>query len=75
MSAEPNGQKVSVKLGPCLLGVAPKIYISALEADKLETEEEEEEKDSSETSPAIKIYEEDVDVRFLICGLPCGQVC
>jgi hypothetical protein len=74
MSPEPNSQRVSIKLGPRLLGVAPKIYISAPEANKVETDQEEEEEDSSETSPAIKIYEEEVDVRLLICGLPCGQV-
>nr|CAD1825493.1 unnamed protein product [Ananas comosus var. bracteatus] len=30
-----------------------------------------EEEDSSEASPAIKIYDEDVDLRFLVCGVPC----
>lgn len=67
MSTETNCQKVGIKQGPCLLGDAPEIHISA---PKAEIEEE----DSSETSPAITIYKEDVDVRFLICGLPCGQV-
>ncbi|XP_078156653.1 AT-rich interactive domain-containing protein 4-like [Carex rostrata] len=66
MSTETNCQKVGIKQGPRLLGDAPEIQIAA---PKTEIEEE----DSSETSPAITIYKEDVDVRFLICGLPCGQ--
>lgn len=33
-----------------------------------------EEEDSSEASPAIKIYDEDVDLRFLVCGVPCTLV-
>ncbi|XP_010917383.2 LOW QUALITY PROTEIN: AT-rich interactive domain-containing protein 4 [Elaeis guineensis] len=65
-----NSQKVSGKLAPCLLGDAPKINITPAEKDMGE-EEEEEEEGSSEALPAIKIYDEDVDVRFLVCGLPC----
>lgn len=66
MSTEANSQRVGIKQGPRLLGDAPEIHISA---PKAEIEE-----DSSETSPSITIYKEDVDVRFLICGLSCGQV-
>ncbi|KAJ4801791.1 AT-rich interactive domain-containing protein 4 [Rhynchospora pubera] len=71
-SRETDGQRVHIRLGPRLLGVAPKIPISTPETSKAEAEEEEEQ-DSSETSPVIKIYEEDVDIRLLICGLQCAQ--
>lgn len=64
-----NSQKVSGKLAPRLLGGAPKINITPAEKDMGEEEE-----GSSEALPAIKIYDEDVDVRFLVCGLPCTVV-
>ncbi|XP_038990264.1 AT-rich interactive domain-containing protein 4-like [Phoenix dactylifera] len=64
-----DSQKVSGKPGPHLLGDAPKINISP--PDKFVGEEEEEEESSWDTLPAIKIYDDNVDIRFLVCGLPC----
>ncbi|XP_042483705.1 AT-rich interactive domain-containing protein 4 [Macadamia integrifolia] len=62
-----NSHKVSGKLGPRLLGEPPKINISPPEKDAMEEEEE----GSNGSLPAIKIYDDDVSMRFLICGLPC----
>ncbi|XP_008783147.2 AT-rich interactive domain-containing protein 4-like [Phoenix dactylifera] len=65
-----DSQKVSGKPGPRLLGDAPKINITP--PDKIMDEEkEEEEESSSDNLPAIKIYDDNVDTRFLVCGLPC----
>ncbi|PKA61173.1 AT-rich interactive domain-containing protein 4 [Apostasia shenzhenica] len=60
-----NSQKNTSKVGPRLLGDAPKIDIPRLEREEVEDE------DSSENLPAIKIYDDNVDARFLICGVPC----
>ncbi|OMO67100.1 hypothetical protein CCACVL1_20795, partial [Corchorus capsularis] len=60
-----NSQKQSVKPGPRLLGEAPRIDISLPEVDM------QEEEDSPENLPAIKIYDDDVTMRFLVCGSPC----
>uniref|UniRef100_A0A0D9X8H9 Uncharacterized protein n=1 Tax=Leersia perrieri TaxID=77586 RepID=A0A0D9X8H9_9ORYZ len=72
----PNGEKLAqslqskevqnVVLGPHLLGDAPKINISPPE-NKLAKEEE----DISKQTPAIKIYDEDVNIKLLICGASC----
>ncbi|KAJ1268691.1 hypothetical protein BS78_07G154300 [Paspalum vaginatum] len=55
----------SVKLGPRLLGDAPKINI--IPAENEGTGEE----GCSEAFPAIRIYDEDVNMKFLVCGVPC----
>ncbi|KAL5232406.1 hypothetical protein ABZP36_031182 [Zizania latifolia] len=60
-----NNHVQSVKLGPRLLGDAPKINIIPPE-NEMAAEE-----GSSEPFPAIKIYDEDVNMKFLICGVPC----
>ncbi|KAJ4708717.1 AT-rich interactive domain-containing protein 4-like [Melia azedarach] len=60
-----NSQKGSSKLGPCLLGDPPKIDIALPEIDV------QEEENSPENLPSIKIYDDDVFVRFLVCGVPC----
>ncbi|ERM96067.1 hypothetical protein AMTRI_Chr13g84170 [Amborella trichopoda] len=59
-----NGQKVSGKLGPRLLGEAPKILTPILQ-DTGESE------GSPSTLSAIKIYDDEVSLRFLVCGEPC----
>ncbi|KAF5748385.1 AT-rich interactive domain-containing protein 4 [Tripterygium wilfordii] len=59
-SLKTNGQP-----GPYLFGDPPKIDIGPLEED-LEGEER-----SPGSLPAIKIYGEDVSMRFLVCGIPC----
>lgn len=63
-----NGHKVSGKSGPCLLGDPPKIDITLPEADA------QDEESSPGTLPAIKIYDDDVTMKFLVCGLPCTLV-
>ncbi|XVE70779.1 hypothetical protein DITRI_Ditri10aG0098200 [Diplodiscus trichospermus] len=60
-----NSQKQSVKPGPHLLGEPPKIDVSQPEVDM------QEEEGSPESPPAIKIYDDDVTMRFLVCGTPC----
>lgn len=57
-----------VKLGPRLLCDAPKINIIPVE------NEVDEEEGYSEASLAIKIYDEDVNKKFLVCGVPCTLV-
>lgn len=54
------------KPGPGLLGEPPKINIVPVEKD-LGGEEEE----SSDMLPAVKIHDDDVNMRFLVCGIPC----
>lgn len=63
-----NSQKGSSKLGPHLLGDPPKIDITLSEMD-VQGEE-----NSPENLPAIKIYDDDVTMRFLVCGVPCPLV-
>lgn len=58
-----NSGKVDGKLGPCLLGDPPKINVPPPEI----TREDDEEKYPEEL-PAIKIYDDDVNMRFLVCG-------
>ncbi|KAL9399205.1 hypothetical protein Peur_008166 [Populus x canadensis] len=60
-----NGQKVGGKPGPKLLGDPPKFDITLPEAD------DQGEESSSGALPAIKIYDDDVTMRFLVCGLSC----
>ncbi|KHG05519.1 AT-rich interactive domain-containing 4 -like protein [Gossypium arboreum] len=61
-----NSQKQSVKPEPCLLGDPPRIDVPQLEVDM------EEEESSPENLPAIKLYDDDLTMRFLICGSPCS---
>ncbi|PKU73830.1 AT-rich interactive domain-containing protein 4-like [Dendrobium catenatum] len=60
-----NNQKNNSKLGPRLLGEAPKIAVSSPEREVIKDE------DLSDTFSAIKIYDEHVEMRFLVCGVPC----
>lgn len=59
-----NSQEVSSKPGPQLLGDPPKIDITLPEVDV------QEEENSPENLPSIKIYDDDVIMRFLVCGVP-----
>lgn len=63
-----NSQKVSSKPGPHLLGDPPKIDIAMPEVDV------QDEENSPENLPSIKIYDDDVSMRFLVCGVPCTLV-
>ncbi|KAK9989809.1 hypothetical protein SO802_030048 [Lithocarpus litseifolius] len=60
-----NSQKTNGKPGPCLLGDPPMIDVAPAEVDV------QEEESSSGTLSAIKIYDDDVTMRFLVCGVPC----
>ncbi|VAI32568.1 unnamed protein product [Triticum turgidum subsp. durum] len=60
-----NNHVQSVKLGPRLLGDAPKVNVVTPENEMAE-----EEGSSSEVSPAIKIYDDDINMKFLLCGVP-----
>ena len=62
-------QKASGKPRPWLLGDQLKIDITLPEADV------QDEESSLGTLPAIKIYDDDVTMRFLVCGLPSTLVC
>jgi len=60
-----NNYVQSVKLGPRLLGDAPKTNVipAGNEVNK--------EEGCSEGLQATRIYEEDVNMKFLVCGVPC----
>nr|AWT58109.1 AT-rich interactive domain protein [Aeluropus littoralis] len=60
-----NNHVQSVKLGPRLLGDAPKINICPPENEMAEEE------GSSEVFPSVKIYDEEINMKFLLCGVPC----
>ncbi|XP_039032637.1 AT-rich interactive domain-containing protein 4-like [Hibiscus syriacus] len=64
-SVSSNSQKQSVKPGPRLLGEPPKIDVCEPEVDM------QEEENSPENLSAVKIYDDDVTIRFLVCGSPC----
>ena len=65
-----NSQKVNGKPGPCLLGDPPKINVAPPEIVAGDDEES-----SFDALHAIKIYDDDeVSMRFLVCGLPCTLV-
>lgn len=68
-----NSRKGGGKLGPQILGEPPIIEVSPCEVDTKE-EEEEEDEDSPGSSSSIKIYDDDVNTRFLVCGFPCTLV-
>lgn len=61
-------QKVNSRLGPHLLGDPPKIDITLPEVDV------QDEENSPENLPSIKIYDDDVSMRFLVCGVSCSSV-
>ncbi|KAL3511568.1 hypothetical protein ACH5RR_024285 [Cinchona calisaya] len=58
-----NSQKVNGKLGPHLLREPPKINMPPPEAVTSEDEE-----GSCGSLPAIKIYDDEINIRFLVCG-------
>ncbi|KAI3890583.1 hypothetical protein MKX03_036131, partial [Papaver bracteatum] len=49
----------------------PKVTVPPMENGAGEGEEEDEEREGEDSRPAIKIYDDEVNVRFLVCGLPC----
>ncbi|XP_057429473.1 AT-rich interactive domain-containing protein 4-like isoform X2 [Lotus japonicus] len=60
-----NSRKGGGKLGPQILGDPPEIDVSPCEADM------EEDECTPETISAITIYDDAVNMRFLVCGVPC----
>uniref|UniRef100_A0A0E0D3C9 Uncharacterized protein n=1 Tax=Oryza meridionalis TaxID=40149 RepID=A0A0E0D3C9_9ORYZ len=60
-----NNEVQCLMLGPHLLGDAPRIYITPPGSKRAEEE------DTSEYFPDIKIYDEDVHLKLLICGAHC----
>lgn len=65
-----NSEKDNNASGPCLLGDPPKINVPPPEAGG----EDDDEEKYPEDLPAIKIYDDDVNVRFLVCGSACTLV-
>ncbi|KAK7328674.1 hypothetical protein VNO77_22791 [Canavalia gladiata] len=61
----PNSQKGAGKHVPQILGDPPNIDVSPCVADMNEEES------LPETINAVKIYDDDVNMRFLVCGVPC----
>ena len=64
-----NSHKVNDELGPCLLGDRLKINVDPPELDA-----EEDDESSLGTLPAIRIHDDDVSLRFLVCGVPSSLV-
>ncbi|KAL5728483.1 hypothetical protein ACHQM5_001559 [Ranunculus cassubicifolius] len=62
-----NNHKSNERPGPRILGEPPKIYITPIEKDVGGEEEEA----SPDVLPAVKIHDDDVNMRFLVCGVPC----
>lgn len=60
-------QRDSDNMGPHLLGDPPNIDVPPPEVGP-----EDDEESNSDALPAIKIYDDDVTMRFLVCGLPCS---
>jgi len=66
-----DNDKFNGKIGPCLLGDAPKINLPPPEKIPSEEEGERDEGNSMDNLPTLKIYDEYIDMKFLICGPPC----
>lgn len=64
-----DSQKSAGKLGPSLLGEAPIIEVALPEVDNGEEED-----DSGSNLSSVTIHNDDVSVRFLICGVACSLV-
>ena len=63
-----DGQKSGGKLGPSLLGEPPTIDVALPEVDG------DEEDGSGNNLSAVKIHDDDVNVKLLICGVACSLV-
>ncbi|GER53617.1 ARID/BRIGHT DNA-binding domain-containing protein [Striga asiatica] len=60
-----DDQKVNDYFGPNILGESPTITVDVPEMEEPVDDEE----SSSGSLPAIKIYDDDVNMRFLVCGV------
>lgn len=63
LSFQVTARKSNDQLGPNLLGDPPKINVTPPE-----TVAEDDDDSSSDGLPAIKIYDDDVNMKFLVCG-------
>ncbi|KAK9282431.1 hypothetical protein L1049_005348 [Liquidambar formosana] len=61
-----NSHKVSGEMGPYLLGAPPKINVTPTEINTGEDEES-----PPGTLPSVQIYDDEVSMRFLVCGVEC----
>ncbi|URD93737.1 Phosphatidylinositol-4-phosphate 5-Kinase [Musa troglodytarum] len=68
--SDSSNQKLRSKIEPHLLGDAPKINIPLPEKDLAEDGEEETDEGNGSLA-SITIFDEDMELRFLVCGLPC----
>lgn len=66
----PDSQKVNDELGPNLVGEPPRITVDIPEIEDAGEDEE----STSGSLPAIKIYDDDVNMRFLVCGAASSLV-
>lgn len=64
-----TSQETNGNLGPHLIGEPPKIDVAPVEMVEGDDEE-----GSPGALPAIKIYDDDVNIRFLICGMTSSLV-
>ncbi|KAL6996195.1 AT-rich interactive domain-containing protein 4 [Sarracenia purpurea var. burkii] len=62
-----NSQKSNDKMGPHLLGDPPKIDVPPPEISAGDDDES----SPDDALPAINIYDEDVSMKFLVCGVTC----
>lgn len=63
-----NSQKSNDNLGPHLLGEPPKINVTPPELAAGDDEE------GSPDAAAVNIYDDDVSMKFLVCGVACSLV-
>lgn len=66
----PDGERVDEELGPNLFGEPPRITVDIPEIEDAGEDEE----STSGSLPAIKIYDDDVSMRFLVCGVASSLV-
>ncbi|KAF6146671.1 hypothetical protein GIB67_008957 [Kingdonia uniflora] len=66
-SSPTSNHKISGELGPRLLGDPPQINIAPVEKE----ENEEDDEDIRGALPSIKVFDDDITMRFLVCGPPC----
>ncbi|CAA2968759.1 AT-rich interactive domain-containing 4 [Olea europaea subsp. europaea] len=64
-----NTLEVNDKLGPNLLGEPPNISVTLPEMGPEDDEER-----ASGDLPAVKIYDDDINMRFLVCGVASSLV-
>lgn len=61
-------------MGPHLLGDCLKINVDPPEIGEEEEEDDDDEESSSGSLPSIQIHDDEMNLRFLICGAPSTVV-